>query len=114
MKKAIYFILAAIFFLLGTVGLVLPVIPQVPFFVAAFYFASRGAPGLKGRVRHTKLYRKYLQKYVRGSRALAAVFGEKTEEEASAIKRRKEEGKGTAKSAELLLGGCHEKNADCD
>jgi len=36
----------------GSLGLLLPVLPTVPFLLVALWAASRGAPALHGRIRH--------------------------------------------------------------
>ena len=41
--RIIYLILAAIFLVLGTIGLALPIIPQVPFLALGFIFLSLGS-----------------------------------------------------------------------
>jgi uncharacterized membrane protein YbaN (DUF454 family) len=45
-KKIAFLILGCVGFLLGLVGLMLPVVPQVPFFLLAFYGFVRGSDRL--------------------------------------------------------------------
>jgi uncharacterized membrane protein YbaN (DUF454 family) len=44
-----------LFFLLGVVGLLIPVVPQVPFFVMSALFFSLVFPGVRRRLRRWRL-----------------------------------------------------------
>lgn len=64
MKKMIFFLLGALFFILGIVGLILPIIPQVPFFLLSFICFVRCSPRIQKWFVGTALYQKYLKEMV--------------------------------------------------
>ena len=64
MKKMIFYILGALFFILGIVGLILPIVPQVPFFLLSFICFVRCSPRIKKWFVSTKMYQKYLREMV--------------------------------------------------
>lgn len=64
MKKTKHGILAAIFILLGLIGLVLPVVPQVPFLAAGAFFLCLYSPGIKKKLKSSRIYQKYLKKHL--------------------------------------------------
>ncbi|MEI2414116.1 DUF454 family protein [Ligilactobacillus salivarius] len=47
-------------FVLGLVGLALPVIPQVPFFLLSIYFTSKFSPRFHNWISNNRLYKEYL------------------------------------------------------
>lgn len=76
MINIIFIILAIIFLILGLIGLAIPIIPQVPFFVAALFFAANGSKRFKNKLKKTKLYKKYMLKIVKQYKFLAKLFEE--------------------------------------
>ena len=84
---------AAIFFLLGVVGLLLPIVPQIPFFVMSLFFLSLVFPRVRRATRdflrrHPRVeraYRKWRDRARRKRRELIA------KEKAFAAKMRREE-----------------------
>lgn len=58
--RGIWLVLAIFFFVLGLVGLALPVIPQVPFFLLSIYFTSKFSPRFHNWISNNRLYKKYL------------------------------------------------------
>lgn len=67
MKKGLFFILAIIFFILGLIGLALPVIPQVPFLVLGVLFLTASSEYFKRWLFRNRIYKKYLKKHVENS-----------------------------------------------
>ena len=61
-KKYIFILIGIFFMILGVIGLIIPVIPQVPFFVLGVVFLSAGSKRLHRLIRKTTLYDKYLKK----------------------------------------------------
>ena len=59
MKALIYHILAVFFIILGIIGIFLPVMPTVPFLLAALYFAA-DSPAIKNFMQSNKLLKHYL------------------------------------------------------
>ena len=64
MKKILMTVLAAVFFILGVIGLLIPVIPQIPFFVISVLLMSAASSRFKKAFTETKLYKKHLEKHV--------------------------------------------------
>lgn len=64
MKKAKNIILAAVFILLGIVGLIIPVVPQVPFFAAGLFFLCMYSPKFKTTLKRSRIYQRYVKKHV--------------------------------------------------
>ncbi len=63
-KKILFIILGLLFFVVGTIGLFLPVMPTVPFYLATVFFFSRSSERLNSWFKSTKLYEKTLKSYV--------------------------------------------------
>lgn len=76
MINIIFIILAIIFLILGLIGLAIPIVPQVPFFVAALFFAANGSKRFKNKLKKTKLYKKHMLKIVKQYKFLAKLFEE--------------------------------------
>ena len=62
MKKFFYTVLAFLFLLLGVIGIALPIMPTVPFFLAALYFAA-ASPALKKHLLNNRIFRCYISIY---------------------------------------------------
>ena len=60
--KILYISGGILFFLLGVIGLVIPVVPQVPFFLLSVYLFSKGSPRFEKKLKSTKIYQKYVSK----------------------------------------------------
>ena len=74
MKKVICVIFGTIFYILGFIGLLLPVIPQVPFFIIGTFFFFIGSKKIIQWITNTKFYKKYIKDNVSKSRLLSLVF----------------------------------------
>ena len=48
--------------MLGFIGLVIPIVPQIPFFLLGVFFMSKGSPKFEKKIKSTALYKKYLSK----------------------------------------------------
>lgn len=77
MKKIICLIFAVIFYLLGIVGLIIPIIPQIPFFVIGTVFLIIGFEGVKEKIIKSNFYKKYLKEYVEKNKILNKIFSKK-------------------------------------
>ena len=64
MKRIICLILGFLCLGLGCVGIVLPVLPTVPFFLATVFFFANSSKKLHDWFVSTKMYKKHLQSYV--------------------------------------------------
>ncbi len=80
-KSIICLILAVVFLAVGLVGLLLPVIPQVPFFAVGFSFLMKGSERFSMWVRRNGFYRKYIRKWIRKNAVLARIMGESSKED---------------------------------
>lgn len=55
---------AALFFVLGIVGLLIPIIPQIPFFAVSIFLLAAASHKFKMMIINTDLYKKHLKKYI--------------------------------------------------
>lgn len=65
MKKYGYALIGVAFVILGIIGAILPVMPAIPFFLAAVYYFSKSSKRFRTWFMSTTLYRKYLQGFVK-------------------------------------------------
>ena len=73
--RIIYLILAAIFLVLGTIGLALPIIPQVPFLALGFIFLSLGSKKFRRFVESKALYREHVLPWIARHPILVKLHG---------------------------------------
>ncbi|MCR5099724.1 MAG: YbaN family protein [Butyrivibrio sp.] len=76
MIKLIFFILSIVFFIIGFIGLMLPVIPQIPFFVIGVVFLMAGSKRFERFMKNTNIYKNHLEKYVKKSHFLSKLLEE--------------------------------------
>lgn len=76
MRKLLFMILGVFFMLLGFMGLMLPVVPQVPFLMAGAVLLSMGSEKIKQKIIHSDIYNKYLKEYVMKYKITRRIFGE--------------------------------------
>lgn len=62
--KYIWILLGFISLSLGTIGIVLPVLPTVPFYMATIFCFAKSSETLHNWFMHTKLYKKHLNSFV--------------------------------------------------
>ncbi|GAB9260063.1 MULTISPECIES: DUF454 family protein [Ligilactobacillus] len=62
-KRFLWLLLAIISFIFGVIGILLPVVPQVPFFILGFFSLSKFSLRFHNWMVNTKIYRK-LQKFL--------------------------------------------------
>ena len=65
MKRILFVILGCLCLGLGTVGIVLPLLPTVPFYLATVFFFANSSKRLHDWFAGTKMYRKHLESYVK-------------------------------------------------
>lgn len=63
--KYIWILLGFISLFLGTIGIVLPILPTVPFYMATVYCFAKSSETLHNWFVHTKLYKKHLNSFVK-------------------------------------------------
>ena len=63
-KKIVFITLGCICLALGTVGVVLPILPTVPFYLATAFCFANSSERLHNWFVNTGLYKKHLQSYV--------------------------------------------------
>ena len=73
--RIVYLILAAIFLVLGTIGLALPIIPQVPFLALGFIFLSLGSKKFRRFVESKALYREHVLPWIARHPILVKLHG---------------------------------------
>lgn len=74
LKKIVCLIFAIIFYILGIIGLALPIVPQVPFFIIGTIFLVIGFKSIKNKILESKFYAEYLKEHVNKSKILKAIF----------------------------------------
>lgn len=63
--KCIWILLGFISLFLGTIGIVLLILPTVPFYIATVYCFAKSSETLHNWFMHTKLYKKHLTSFVK-------------------------------------------------
>ena len=63
--KYIWILLGFISLFLGIIGIVLPILPTVPFYMATVFCFARSSETLHNWFMHTKLYKKHLNSFVK-------------------------------------------------
>lgn len=66
LKRLIFLLLGCVCLGLGCAGIVLPILPTVPFFLATVFCFSQSSRKLHDWFLTTKLYKKHLESYVKG------------------------------------------------
>jgi len=59
-KKSFLIIVGTVFVILGIIGLLLPVIPQIPFFLVGLFLLMAGSKEVHDYCVNSKIYRKYI------------------------------------------------------
>lgn len=62
--KIIWILLGLISLILGTLGIVLPILPTVPFYMATVFCFAKSSDKLHHWFTHTNLYKKHLDSFV--------------------------------------------------
>ena len=63
-RKMIYVIVGCVSLLLGSIGIVLPVLPTVPFLILTSYCFARGSSRFDTWFKSSKIYKKYLESFI--------------------------------------------------
>lgn len=64
LKKIIYIGIGLISVILGTIGIILPILPTTPFYLLASFCFVRGSDRFDKWFKGTKLYKKHLENFV--------------------------------------------------
>ena len=64
-KKYIYITVGLISVVLGTIGVILPILPTTPFLLLASYCFAKGSDRFNNWFINTKLYKKHLESFVK-------------------------------------------------
>ena len=65
MKKTVFIVLGSICLALGTIGVFLPILPTVPFYLLTVFFYANSSQRLHDWFVSTKLYKDNLESYVK-------------------------------------------------
>ncbi len=63
-KKYLFVGLGFVFFALGAIGTLLPVLPTTPFLLAAAFFFAKGSEKFNNWFLSTKLYKNHLESFI--------------------------------------------------
>lgn len=63
-KKYIYITIGLIAFLLGSIGVIIPVLPTTPFLLLASFCFARGSDKINNWFKGSKLYKNHLESFV--------------------------------------------------
>ena len=63
-----------LFFALGIVGLLIPVVPQIPFFIISILFMASASDKFKRYIVSKKIYKDHIKKYVDRSELLSSLM----------------------------------------
>ena len=74
MKKIICIPLAILFYILGLIGLAIPVVPQIPFFIIGTVLLAIGSKSMKEKIIKSKFYKEHLNNIVVKNRILTSIF----------------------------------------
>ena len=72
--QSVLFIIGLFFILLGFVGLLLPVAPQVPFFIIGAICLMKSSNRIRDCVKQHALYKKHCQKFIEKSKLLKLIL----------------------------------------
>lgn len=72
--RSVLFIVGLFFMLLGLIGLLLPVVPQVPFFIIGAICLMKSSLRIREWVKNHKFYKKHCQKYIEKSKFLKRIL----------------------------------------
>lgn len=64
LKKFMYIVVGLLSFILGTVGIIIPILPTTPFYLLASFCFVRGSDRFDKWFKGTKLYKKHLENFV--------------------------------------------------
>ena len=74
-KKIICLIIGMIFMLLGFIGLLLPVIPQIPFLVTGIVFLMAGSKRFAGWIKDNSIYQQHVKPLLLKNKMIARLVG---------------------------------------
>lgn len=66
--KLIYLFFGILFFILGFIGIFLPILPTTPFWLLALFCFTKSSPKLEKKFKNSKLYKKHLEDFVKNRR----------------------------------------------
>mgnify|MGYP004565524627 CR=1 FL=1 len=72
--RSLLFVVGIFLIFLGMVGLLLPVVPQVPFFIVGAIFLMKSSDRIKEWVKGHELYQKHCQKIIEKSHFLKRIL----------------------------------------
>jgi len=79
LKKIICLIFGSIFYLLGIIGLIIPIIPQIPFFIIGTIFLIIGFEEIKEKIIESDFYKQHLKDLVDKNNTLKKLFSKKND-----------------------------------
>jgi len=76
-KKIICLVMASVFYILGIIGLIIPIIPQIPFFIIGTFFLIIGFEKIKDRIIESNFYKHHLKDFVDKNSTFKKIFSKK-------------------------------------
>ena len=65
-----------LFFILGLIGLLIPIVPQIPFFAVSIILLAAASKKFKSMIVSSKIYNKYLKKYIDKNEILSNIMND--------------------------------------
>ena len=74
MKKIVFLIIGVVLMILGIIGLMLPVVPQIPFLVAGAIMLLLGSEQIKNYITHHHLFKDHVEPHIHKSKWISGIW----------------------------------------
>lgn len=74
MKKIVFLIIGVVLMILGIIGLMLPVVPQIPFLVAGAIMLMLGSEKIKNYISNHHLFKNHVEPHIHKSKWFSGIW----------------------------------------